>query len=164
MFNRRFRSQAVGQCGSEYARACSTLRIGWGLHGFWLQSGGREVWWQLCRFGKRQLAHCIQEVARSGGVRGPLSRRNNWNAALWVPLRGLWQCKRACIAKVCVAVVSRSVFLSGQAAKKNYEHPWHARGHNLAEIASTHMLLRGPSPPPSRKTGPSCTNDRFHSS
>ena len=65
------------------------------------------------------------KVARSGGVRGmPLSRRNTWKAALSVPLPGLWQCKRACAAKVCVAVVSRSVFLSGQAAKKNYEHPY----------------------------------------
>ena len=35
-----------------------------------------------------------------------------------------------------------------------------AGGRNLAEIASTHMRLRGP-PPPSRKTGPSCMNDRF---
>ena len=102
-------------------------------------------------------------VARSGGVRGmPLSRRDTWKAALSVPLPGLWQCKRACAAKVCVAVVSRSVFLSGQAAKKNYEHPQRvspaasllactgerARVRNLAEIASTHMLLRGPPPPP----------------
>ena len=53
---------------------------------------------------------------------------------------------------------SRSVFLSGQAAKKNGEHPQRvrpyasllanagerARARNLAEIASTHMLLRGP--------------------
>lgn len=53
----------------------------------------------------------------------PLSRRDTWKAALSVPLPGLWQCKRACAAKVCVAVGSRSVFLSGQAAKKNYEHP-----------------------------------------
>ena len=86
------------------AWACSTLRFGWGLHGLW-----------RCRVRPRGLA-------AFGGM--PLSRRNTWKATLSVPLPGLWQCKRACAAKVCVAVVSRSVFLSGKAAKKNYEHPY----------------------------------------
>ena len=94
----------------------------WRRRGFWLSSWGREVW------------RCSGDASQS--------QRDLESCA--VPLPGLWQCKRACAAKVCVAVVSRSVFLSGKAAKKNYEHPWHARGRNLEEIASTHMLLRGP--------------------
>ena len=93
-------------------------------------------------FAARAAPVCPRGQAAFGGM--PLSRRNTWKATLSVPLPGLWQCKRACAAKVCVAVVSRSVFLSGKAAKKNYEHPCHARGRNLAEIASTHMLPRGP--------------------
>ena len=47
----------------------------------------------------------LRGLAGFGGT--PLSRGNTWKAALSVPLPGLWQCKRACAAKVCVAVEER---------------------------------------------------------
>ena len=106
----------------------------------------RPLLFVTCRFrGTRGL----REVWRRSG---PLSRRNTWKAALSVPLPGLWQCKRACAAKVCVAVVSRSVFLSGKAAKKNYEHPQRVspdarsggvRGLSVAEMGSRSVFLSG---------------------
>ena len=80
-----------------------------------------------------------REVWRRSGA---LSRRDTWNATLWVPLRGLWQCKRACAAKVWVAVGSRSVFLSGQAAKKNDEHPYApSRSPSTTALAYTNKYL-----------------------
>ena len=101
-------------------------------------------------------------------------------------LHGFWRCRvrprgLAAFGGGCLSVAemgSRSVFLSGQAAKKNYEHPQRVSpdtracsrirtsepGYAISQRLQVPICSFEvpPSPPPSRKTGQFRTNDRSH--